>query len=69
MASRPSLGVCILRVEPQTNYLLITVTANRYIGTTLTSTEPDLTTKCTDADEALRVVERFLRTFRGMREV
>lgn len=63
MVSQPHVGVCILRVEQQQQYLLITVTVNRHLGRTLTSAQPDSTVRTTDPAEALRLAKSFLDSF------
>ena len=51
----PQVGVCVLRVEQQANYPLITVTVHRHVGRSLTFAQPALSQQLTDTAEALAV--------------
>jgi hypothetical protein len=59
----PQVGVCVLRVEQQADYPLITVTVHRHIGRSLTFAQPVLSEQLTDAAEALRLAKQFLESF------
>ena len=59
----PPVGICILRVERQQEYLLITVTINRHLGRNLTSYRPYRTARYANRADALRAAERFLDSF------
>jgi hypothetical protein len=59
----PQLGVCVLRVEQQPDYPLITVTVQRHFGRSLTFTQPPLSARLTDPAEALRLAKEFLESF------
>jgi hypothetical protein len=63
MIRKPRVGVCIIRVAQQDDYLQITVTINENVGPTLTSAHPDVGQTVTDPAEALRMAERFLAVF------
>ena len=62
-ARQPQVGVCILRVEKQEEYMLITITVHRHIGGTLTFAQPGHTSQHANPIEALRSAERFLESF------
>ena len=57
------MGVCILKVERQEEYVLIEVTTNRHLGRSLTFARPESTTRYADPADALRAAERFLESF------
>jgi hypothetical protein len=57
------VGACILKVEQQEEYLLITVTTNSHLGRSLTSARPETTTRYARPADALRAAERFLESF------
>jgi hypothetical protein len=59
----PQVGVCVLRVEQQADYPLITVTVHRHVGRSLTFAQPALSQQLTDAAEALRLAKQFLQSF------
>jgi hypothetical protein len=61
-ASAPRVGVCILRIEQQQEYVLITVTINRDIEDT-SSAEREETSRYANRADALAAVERFLESF------
>lgn len=62
-AEEPRAGVCIIRVEPQPTYLLITITVHRHVGQTVFSALPQLERKVADPDQALNLVAGFLASF------
>jgi hypothetical protein len=65
LASEPEesrVGVCILRIEQQQDYVLITVTINRNIGDS-SSAQPEETTRYANRADALVAVKRFLESF------
>jgi hypothetical protein len=57
------VGVCIVRVETQEEYLLITVTANRHLAHSLAFAEPDQVSTYRDPANALAAVQEFLDSF------
>ena len=59
----PQVGVCVLRVEQQADYPLITVTVHRHVGRSLTFAQPALSLRLTDTAEALRLAKQFLESF------
>jgi len=59
----PQVGVCVLRVEQQADYPLITVTVHRHIGRSLTFAQPAISARLTDTAEALRLAKEFLESF------
>jgi hypothetical protein len=58
------VGVCILRVEGQEDYLIITVTTNRQLGRSLMFASPERTERFANPGDALRMAEQFLESFR-----
>ncbi len=62
MPSEPRVGVCILRIEQQQDYMLITVTVNRHVGGGSVA-QPEETTRYANRADALAEVERFLESF------
>jgi len=58
---RVQLGVCILRVEPQPEHLLITITTNSSLDRTLYSARPPRVQQFSDPDGAVEAVAQFLR--------
>jgi hypothetical protein len=60
--SEPRVGVCILRIEQQQEYVLITVTINRHIEGS-SSAQPEETSRYAERADALAAVERFLESF------
>lgn len=63
-AREPQVGVCVLRVEKQEEYMLITVTVRRHVGRSLTFAEAERSARYADPAEAIRQAERFLESFR-----
>ena len=61
--NEPQVGVCVLRVEQQAEYPLITVTVHRHVGRSLTFAQPALSEQLTDTAEALRMAKQFLESF------
>ena len=61
-AKEPRVGVCILRIEQQQDYVLITVTIDRNIEDS-SSAQPEETTRYANRADALAAVERFLESF------
>jgi hypothetical protein len=59
----PQVGVCVIRVEQQLEYLLITVTAHQHLGRRSTSVRPELSRQTTDPAEALHLAQQFLEFF------
>ena len=59
----PRVGVCVIRVEQQLDYLLITVTAHQHLGRRSTSGRPELSKQTTDPAEALHLAQQFLEFF------
>jgi hypothetical protein len=59
----PHVGVCVIRVEQQLDYLLITVTAHQHLGRHSTSARPELSKQTTDPAEALHLAQQFLEFF------
>jgi hypothetical protein len=57
------VGVFILRVEPQQDYLLITVTINRHVGRDIASAHPYRTARFADRADALHAAQQFLDSF------
>ena len=60
----PVVGVCVLRVEQQADYPLITVTVHRHVGRSLTFAQPAMSAQLTDPTEALRLAKQFLESFK-----
>ena len=60
--NEPQVGVCILRLEQQENYLLITVTVNRHVGGS-SFAQPEEKTRYANRADALAAVEKFLESF------
>jgi hypothetical protein len=56
-------GVCIVRVEPQEDSLLITVTTNRALNRNLYSAIPEHVQKFSDPERALEAVAEFLGSY------
>ena len=56
-------GVCIVRIEAQSNGVLITVTANRSIADTVYSARSERVEQFANPDEALDCVAEFLHSF------
>jgi hypothetical protein len=59
------IGVCIVRVETQSENLLISVTTRRDIGSKLHSALEERPRYFTEADDALAVILHFLYSFQG----
>jgi hypothetical protein len=59
----PQVGVCILRVQREEEYVRITVTTNRHLGPTLVSAEPEQVTTYTNRADALAAAREFLDSF------
>jgi hypothetical protein len=57
------VGVCIVRVETQEEYLPITVTANRHLAHSLAFAEPDQVSTYMGPANALAAVQEFLDSF------
>jgi hypothetical protein len=57
------VGVCIIRVETQHEYLLITVTANRHIERSFVLAEPAQVRCYTSRADALAAAQDFLDSF------
>jgi hypothetical protein len=57
------VGVCIIRVEAQQEYLLITVTANRHIEHSFPVAELARVSKYTNRVDALAAAREFLDSF------
>jgi hypothetical protein len=57
------VGVCIVRVETQEEYLPITVTANRHLAHSLAFAEPDQVSTYRGPANALAAVQEFLDSF------
>jgi hypothetical protein len=62
-ARKTESGVCIVRVEVQTEHLLITVTTNRDLARSLYTTGFGGERHFTDPGDALQAVAEFLRSF------
>lgn len=58
-----ALGVCIVRIEPQPTYLLITITGYRHVGDTVFAARPELERTVADPEQAVAVIARFLASF------
>lgn len=56
-------GVCIVRVEVQSEHCLITITMNRNIGRNIYPARPGPEQHFADPDEALQAVADFLQSF------
>jgi hypothetical protein len=61
------VGVCILRVEPQEEYLLITVTANRHLAHSLAFAEPEQVSTYTNRADAFSGFARVSARDHGWR--
>lgn len=61
---QPDVGVLVLRVERQDEYVLITVTVERHLGRGLTVTEPAQPHYLADGAAAIDSVRDFLSSFR-----
>lgn len=57
-------GVCIVRVEPQGGYLLITVTTNRALNRDLHSATAEHVRRFSDPQRAMEAVAEFLGSYR-----
>jgi hypothetical protein len=62
-ARLPRAGVCIVRIEPQPEHLLITVSTSRNIADTVYPARSERVRQFADPDEALPYVAEFLRSF------
>jgi len=62
-ARKTESGVCIVRVEVQTEHLLITVTTTRDLARSLYTTGFGGEQHFTDPGDALQAVAEFLRSF------
>ncbi len=65
-ASSARSGICIVRVEVQPDYLLITVTINRALNRNLHSATAGDVRKFSDPEEALGAVAEFLHSYQAM---
>lgn len=61
-------GVCIVRVETQSDGLLIAVSARRDIGRSLHTSFEERPRYFTEPDDALAVIMQFLYSFRKTQE-
>jgi hypothetical protein len=59
----PKAGVCIIRVEAQSDRTLITVTMDGDIGQNVRGAPLERIMRFAEADDALAVVAQFLRSF------
>ncbi|WP_255768569.1 hypothetical protein [Pseudarthrobacter sulfonivorans] len=59
------IGVCIVRLETQTENLLIAVTARRDVARNLHGASDDRPRYFTNPDDALAVIAGFLNSFRN----
>ncbi len=64
-ATNVQAAVCVVRVEQQPNYLLITLTTNRNLDRTLYSARSDPPLHFSDPQDALSAVADFLNDFLG----
>jgi hypothetical protein len=62
-AGTAQAGVCIVRVEPQGDYLLITVTTNRALNRDLHSATAEHVRKFSDPERAIEAVAEFLGSY------
>ncbi len=58
-------GVCIVRVEVQPDYLLITVTINRALNRNLHAASAGDVLRFSDPEQALGAVAEFLRSYQA----
>jgi hypothetical protein len=65
-ADTAQAGVCILRVEPQKGYLLITVTTHRALNRDLHSATAERVRKFSDPELAMEAVAEFLASYQTM---
>jgi hypothetical protein len=63
-ASFTQAGVCIVRVESQEGFLLITVTTNRALNRNLYSVTAEHVAKFSDPERVLEAVAEFLGSYR-----
>lgn len=52
-----------MRVEPQSNHLVITVTSNYFVAHGFLPNQSGPSGRCTDTDAALEIVAEFLRSY------
>jgi hypothetical protein len=64
MQGRPSKsGLCIVRIEAESEHVLITVTTDTNIGSNLRLAPSERIIRTTGIEEAMAIVEQFLRSF------